>query len=173
MFLSGKKKCKQFIFPSGLSTPELHQSWHFPKINSQLQHHCDQTDPQTTSYWLILICTHISKPSSPSGRAPMALSQTTPISLTHLLDYGRAKQAHTNGDVSCDCRATNLPKGQRMQTAACFFSPHLTSKQKRVLTEWRFHTRTDLCVYIDHVVFFFPVKHVSLKSLFFLPHHKV
>lgn len=36
------------------------------------------------------------------------------------------------------------------------FSLHLTSKQKCVLTEWRIHIRTDLCAYIDHVVFFFP-----------------
>lgn len=42
-----------------------------------------------------------------------------------------------------------------------------TSKEKKcVLTKWKFHTRTDLCVYIDHVVLG-SLSSMCFKSTFF------
>lgn len=103
----------------------------------------------------------------------MALSQTSPVSLTHLLDYGRIKATNTNG-------VANSPPPKA--TAADSFSARCSETPMLILTGRRFHTGADLRANVDHVVpcslprVWFPFRKRStflFGSFFFLPHHKV
>lgn len=106
---------------------------------------------------------------------------TPSVSLTHLLDYSRVEKARRKwrpvaistlnqmwSSRAVAQTALNKRKSKQLPHSTFFHWNHrarLIKTKKRVLTKWKFHTWTDLCVYIDHVVLCLPSS-MCFKSTF-------